>query len=56
LVESCTLFPFFLNETEAKDTRARIAEVSHMDLISQAVAAKDIAEVQPSAALASANQ
>jgi len=38
LVESSGLFEFILNGTERKDTASRIAEIAHMDLISQAIA------------------
>jgi hypothetical protein len=55
LVESCGLFRFILDEKEAQSSKARIANISRMDLISQAVA-KSIADVGPALVAAPGNE
>jgi hypothetical protein len=52
LAESCGLFRYILSEHEAATATARIAQVSHMDLIGQAVA-KGVTDIESAIALAS---
>jgi Golgi phosphoprotein 3 len=52
LAESCGLFRYILSAHEADSASARIAQVSRMDLIGQAVA-KGITEIEAAIAMAS---
>ena len=52
LAEACGLFRYVLSEREAVSASARIAQVSHMDLIGQAVA-KGVTEIESAIAMAS---
>jgi hypothetical protein len=55
LADSCGLFKYLMNETEAKDAAARIAEISRMDLIGQAAAKRFPGADKPTLAAASGN-
>ncbi len=50
LIDSCGLFGFLLSDDDSKAASARIAELSHMDLINQA--ARSISNGEPVAAAA----
>ena len=52
LAEACGLFRYILSAQEANSATVRIAQISHMDLIGQAVA-KSVAEIQSAIAMAS---